>query len=98
MIFKKKNTNTCNKNLQSKKKTISPKLICDIFQFTDKMHDTRKKSTLRTKTDNTVYFGSKSTSLLTGKIQKLVPESIKNKNSLPSSKRKIKFWIADKYN
>lgn len=62
------------------------------------MYDTRKKSSLRTKTDNTVYFGSKSISLLTGKIQKLVPESIKNKKSLLSSKRKIKFWTADKCN
>ena len=97
MIFKKIQILAI-KIYKAKKKPISPKLICDIFQFTDKMYDTRKKSSLRTKTDNTVYFGSKSISLLTRKIQKLVPESIKNKKSLPSSKRKIKFWTADKCN
>lgn len=45
------------KTYKAKKKK-SPELVCDIFQFTEKIYGIRNKSTSRTKTEKTAYFGS----------------------------------------
>ena len=64
-------------------------------QFMDKGYDFKGKSTLRKRTDKTVYFGCENIPSLTTKLWKFIPELNKKEKSLASFKKINKIWTTD---
>jgi len=78
------------------KNGISPTIISDIFQFTNKPYNLRNQSILQRAKNRTVYHGDESISSLAPKIWELIPNALKNENSLATFKDKIKEWTTEK--
>ena len=74
------------------KNGISPTIIADLFQFTNKPYNLRNKSILKRTKDCSVYYGSESISSLAPKIWELIPDALKEETSLSVFKDKIKKW------
>ena len=78
------------------KNGIAPTIMAELFQFTDKPYNLRSKSILQRTKDCTVYHGTKSISSLAPKIWELIPNDLKEENSVAAFKDKIKKWTNDK--
>ena len=58
-------------------------------------YDLRKRNVLQSRNPSSVRYGSETISYIAPKIWTLVPETIKNCDSLKSFKQKIRKWKAD---
>ena len=72
---------------------MSPKILNEIFQSRTSSYNLRKNLRIHVGKVNSVYHGTESLSFLGPKILKLVPEDIKQSESLHIFKSKIKNWI-----
>ena len=78
-------------------KGISPAIVSDIFQQRDESrYNTRKNSYFVLPSVNTVHNGTETIRYLGPKIWELVPQNIKEKDSLASFKTAIKKWRPEK--
>ena len=66
------------------------------FQFTNKPYNLRNKCILQRTKDCSVYHGAESICSLAPKIWELIPNDLKEENSLVVFKDKIKKWNIDK--
>ena len=78
------------------KNGIAPTIMAELFQFTDKPYNLKNKRILQRTKDCTVYHGTESISSLAPKIWELIPNDLKEENSLAVFKDKIKKWTTDK--
>ena len=58
-------------------------------------YDLRKRNVLQSKNPNSVSYGPETIFYTAPKIRSLVPETIKNCDSLKSFKQKIRNWRSD---
>ena len=66
----------------------------ELYNFSqNSVYNLRSGSQLETRNINTVHFGCESTVTLGSKIWKLIPNNIKNSESLAEFKAKIKKWV-----
>ena len=72
---------------------LSSPLMSELFQLTDKQYNLRQGKSLITNNIKTVNYGSETISNLAPKIWHLVPDKIKDTDSLNVFKHKIKSWI-----
>ena len=72
---------------------LSSVLMSELFQLKDIRYNLRQRKTLITNNIKTVKYGSETISNLAPKIWQLIPDEIKNTDSLNIFKRKIKLWI-----
>ena len=72
---------------------LSSVLMSELFQLKDIRYNLRQGKTLIANNIKTVKFGTESISNLAPKIWQLIPDEIKNTDSLNGFKRKIKLWI-----
>ena len=103
LLVKDNSVSTHQKNLQvlaseifKAKIGIAPTITAELVQFTDKPYNLRNKSILQRTKDCTVYHGTESISSLAPKIWELIPNDLKEENSLAVFKDKIKKWTNDK--
>ena len=78
--------------LYKTKNNIGPELLKDIFKLKDE-NKYCSKSSFETKNVRTVTHGTETISFLGPKIWSLIPNEIKNTNTLNKFKSKIKNWI-----
>ena len=75
---------------------LGPEIMKDIFHFVQKPYNLRNCSTVQSRRNCTVYFGTESISSCAPKICKIVSCEIKNAKSLDIFKEKIKLWTTHK--
>ena len=71
----------------------SPKIMGNIFQFTEHNYTLRSEVSFRSNNIHTVHYGQQSISYLAPRIWKLVPESIRTSSTLQCFKFRIKKWV-----
>ena len=103
LLDKNKTVSIHQKNLQviateifKAKLNISPEISKELFSFNVRNYNFRSQSTLKHIKTNSVYFGSESLSSQAPKIWDLIPDSLKNENSVERFKNRIKSWTTDK--
>ena len=74
---------------------LGPEIMKDIFHFVQKPYNLRNYSTVQSRRNCIVYFGTESISSCAPKIWEIVPCEIKNAKSLDIFKEK-KLWTTDK--
>ena len=74
----------------------SPEIVSDIFTQITQRYNFRQNLDFRISSVKSAYHGSESISYLGPKIWKIVPEKIKETNSLNSFKIEIRKWIPQK--
>ena len=79
------------------KSNMGPEILNEIFQNRTSSYNLRKNSSFYVKKVHSVYYGTESLSFLGPKIWKLVPEDIKQSESLDIFKSKIKHWVPVRY-
>ena len=72
---------------------LSSVLMSELFQLKDIRYNLRQGKTLVTNNIKTAKYGSETISNLAPKIWQLIPDEIKNTDSLIVFKLKIKLWI-----
>ena len=74
-----------------------PCIINNIFKVNQTVpYDFRKRNVLRSRNPNSVRYGTQTIFYITPKIWSLVPETIKNCDSLKSFKQRIRKWKSDR--
>ena len=74
------------------KNNLSPDFMRNIFSEIDKLYDLRKKNNLKTSNVKTVYYGTETVSFRGPEIWSMLPEDIKNSETLQEFKIKVKKW------
>ena len=75
------------------KNDLSPVIVTELFEQRNEQHyDLRKNSQFTINPIRTVYHGSKSISFLGPKIWNILPDKLKNVNSIEAFKMQIKKW------
>ena len=69
---------------------LGPEIMKDIFHLVQKPYNLRNDSTLQSRRNRTLYFGTESISSLAPKIWEILPCEIKNAKSLDIFLKKIK--------
>ena len=78
------------------KEGLSPSIVTELFEHRDEQHyHLRNNAEFTIPTIRTVYHGSESISFLGPKIWNILPDRIKNANSLQIFKSEIKKWKPD---
>ena len=77
------------------RKGLSPSFMSEIFHFVEKPYKLRNNNILQRKRINTVSYGTQSLSSLGSRIWELIPQDIKETESLEEFKAKIKTWKTD---
>ena len=72
---------------------LSSVLMSELFQLKDMRYTLRQGKTLVTNNNRTLKHGSEAISNVAPNIWQLIPDEIKNTDSLNVFKRKIKLWI-----
>ena len=75
------------------KNNMAPEILNEIFQNGTSSYNLRKNWSFSVRKVHSVYRGTESLSFLGPKIWKLVPEDIKQSESLDIFKSKIKHWV-----
>ena len=75
------------------KNNMAPEILNEIFQNRILSYNLRKNSSFYARKVHSVYHGNDSVSFLRPKKWELVPEDIKQSESLDIFKRKIKHWV-----
>ena len=75
---------------------LGPEIMKDIFHFVQEIYNLKNYSTVQSRRNCTVYFGTESLSSCAPKIWETVPCETKNAKSLDIFKEKIKLWTTDK--
>ena len=74
------------------KNNLSPSPVIDIFQTTSHNYELRNNREWNTDNARTVYFGTETIRFRGPKTWDIVPQNIKEAQSLPEFKQKIKAW------
>ena len=75
---------------------LSPCIMNNIFKVNQTVpYDLRKRNVLQSRNPSSVRYGTETISYIAPKIWSLVPETIKNCDSLKSFKQKIRKWKPD---
>ena len=78
------------------KEGLSPSIVTELFEHRDKQHyNLRNNAEFTIPAIRTVYHGSESISFLGPKIWNILPDRLKNANSLQLFKSEIKKWKPD---
>ena len=104
LLAKDKSVKIHNRNLQQLaieifklKMGIPPIIMKEIFIFSDNNnHNLRSGTHLSRSIVHTTHYGTESITNLGAKIWELMPQNIKEENSLSSFKNKVKKWITKK--
>ena len=72
---------------------LSPPYMSDLFQLKNIKYNLRKGKTLISNNVKTAHYGTETISYLAPKIWQLIPDTIKNSDSLDVFKRNRKLWI-----
>ena len=75
------------------KNNMAPEILSEIFQSRTSSYNLRKNSSFYVRKVYSVYHATESLSFLVPKIWELVPEDIKQSESLDIFKSKIKHWV-----
>ena len=67
--------------------------MSELFQLKNIKYNLRKGKTLISNNVKTAHYGTETISYLAPKIWQLIPDTIKNSDSLDVFKRNIKLWI-----
>ena len=78
------------------KNNLSPKIIQDLFPRICHTYKLRNKRVWESSNIHTVHYGTDTMLFRGPKTWEILPEALKNSNSLEEFKRKIKLWIPNK--
>ena len=80
------------------KNDLSPLIVTELFEQRNEQHyDPRKNSQFTIPPIRTVYHGLESISFLGPKIWNILPDRLKNVNSIEAFKMQIKKWKPENY-
>ena len=74
------------------KHKISPTPIQDLFTYKTHNHELRNKRLWQVRNVKTGIYGTETVSFMGAKIWELIPNDIKDSNTLQEFKRKVKLW------
>ena len=77
------------------KNNIAPEIMKELFSPKISHYDLRNNNSFKSRRVNSVWHGTESVSYLGPKIWDLVPNEIKESQSLNAFKFKIKRWVSD---
>jgi len=72
---------------------LSPKLMSENFQISEKQYDLRKTLPLKEQKIRTVKYGSETVSFIGNRLWRDLPNNIKQCSSLSNFKKNIKTWV-----